>query len=161
DGFLTQRGSDTFGWSRNGELLTATLGGGIITYAYDALGRRTARSDGPAAVTKYLYGNPANVFQMTATVSGDGTVTSYYYDNDDRRFALERAGERYYVGTDAVGSPRIVVRASDGSVVRKVTYDSFGVETDSSGSFDLPIGYAGGLRDSVTGFVRFGLRDYD
>ena len=98
---------------------------------------------------------------MTATVDGTGAVTTYYYDSDDRLFAAERGGERYYVGTDAVGSPRIVVKASDGSVVRKVTYDSFGVEKEITGSFELPIGYAGGLRDTVSGLVRFGLRDYD
>ena len=98
---------------------------------------------------------------MTATVGAGDVVTTYYYDADDRLFAAERGGERYYVGTDAVGSPRIVVRASDGAVVRASTYDAFGVEKDVTGAFELPIGYAGGLRDAVTGFVRFGLRDYD
>ena len=156
DGFLTGRGSDTFAYSRDGELLTATVGGATTTYAYDAFGRRTATGS-----TKYLYGNPKNVFQVTATVDGAGVVTTYYYDSDDRLFAAERGGERYYVGVDAVGSPRIVVRASDASVVRTVNYDSFGVEKDATGSFDLPIGYAGGLRDALTGFVRFGARDYD
>ncbi|WP_028062594.1 RHS repeat-associated core domain-containing protein [Solirubrobacter soli] len=156
DGFLTGRGADTFSYSRDGELLSSTVGGTTTTYAYDAFGRRTA-----AGTTKYLYGNPANTFQVTATVAADGAVTTYYYDADDRLFAAERGGERYYVGTDAVGSPRLVVRASDGSVVRKVTYDSFGVETDVSGAFELPIGYAGGLRDAATGLVRFGARDYD
>jgi RHS repeat-associated protein len=155
DGFLTGRGSDTFSYSRSGELLSATVGGATTTYSYDGFGRRTA-----AGTTKYLYGNPANAFQVTATVSGD-VVTTYYYDADDRLFALERGGECYYVGTDPVGSPRIVVRASDGSVVRTVTYDSFGVEKDVTGSFEVPIGYAGGLRDTATGFVRFGARDYD
>ena len=67
----------------------------------------------------YLYGNPANPFQVTATVVG-GVVTSYYYDAEDRLFAFERGGERYYVGADAMGSPRVVVRASDGAVVRRV-----------------------------------------
>ncbi len=101
------------------------------------------------------------MWQVTATVAADGVVTTYYYDADDRLFAAERGGERYYVGTDAVGSPRLVVRAADGSVVRKVTYDAYGVETSVTGTFDLPIGYAGGLRDAATGFVRFGARDYD
>ena len=155
DGFLKSRGADTFAYSRSGELLSATAGGSTTTYAYDAFGRRTA-----AGATKYLYGNPANTFQVTATVSGD-VVTTYYYDADDRLFALERGGERYYVGTDAVGSPRLVVKASDGSVVRKVAYDSYGVEKDASGTFELAIGYAGGLRDAATGLVRFGARDYD
>ena len=30
-----------------------------------------------------------------------------------------------------------------------------------TGTFDLALGFAGGLRDGVTGLVRFGLRDYD
>jgi RHS repeat-associated protein len=156
DGYLTGRGADTFAYSRDGGLLSATVGGATTTYSYDAFGRRTA-----AGAVKYLYGNPKNVWQVTATIGADGAVTTYYYDADDRLFAAERGGERYYVGTDAVGSPRLVVRAADGSVVRKITYDAYGVETSVIGSFDLPIGYAGGLRDAATGFVRFGARDYD
>jgi RHS repeat-associated protein len=46
-------------------------------------------------------------------------------------------------------------------VVRKVAYDAYGVETSATGAFELPIGFAGGLRDAVTGLVRFGARDYD
>ncbi|MBE2320610.1 hypothetical protein DVA67_031915 [Solirubrobacter sp. CPCC 204708] len=155
DGFLLSRGADTFTYSRSGELLAAK---GVL-YSYDAIGRRVARMEG-AAKTTYLYGNPANPWQVTASVAGD-VITTYFYDADDRLFALERAGERYYVGADANGSPRIVVRASDGVVVRKVAYDAFGVETQVTGTFELAIGFAGGLRDGVTGLVRFGLRDYD
>src|SRR5262249_28157759 len=33
--------------------------------------------------------------------------------------------------------------------------------SDSNPAFELPIGFAGGLADSVTGLVRFGFRDYD
>jgi RHS repeat-associated protein len=155
DGFLKQRGADTFTYSRSGDLLSA-MG---VTYAYDGLGRRLSRTFAGSTET-YLYGNPANPFQVTASVAG-GVVTTYYYDSDDRLFALERGADRYYVGTDAVGSPRIVVRAADGSVVRRVAYDSFGAESGVTGTFELPLGYAGGLRDGVTGLVRFGLRDYD
>jgi RHS repeat-associated protein len=45
--------------------------------------------------------------------------------------------------------------------VRRVAYDAYAVEKDASGAFELPIGYAGGLRDAATGLVRFGARDYD
>ena len=154
DGFLQQRGGDTFVYSRSGELLSAKG----VTYAYDGVGRRVARTEG-ATKTTYLYGNPANPWQVTASTVGD-VVTTYYYDADDRLFALERGGERYYVGADANGSPRVVVKPS-GEVVRTVTYDAFGVETNVTGTFELALGFAGGLRDDVTGLVRFGLRDYD
>jgi YD repeat-containing protein len=98
DGFLRKRGNDTFTWSKTGDLLSA----GATSYKYDGFGRRVA-----AGNTTFLYGNPANAFQVTASVR-DGVVTTYYYDADDRLFALERGGERYYVGSDAVGSPRVV-----------------------------------------------------
>jgi RHS repeat-associated protein len=152
DGFLVSRGGQTYTWSRSGELLSA----GGTTYTYDAFGRRTA-----AGSTKYLYGNPKDMLQVTATIDGAGVVSTYHYDADGRLYAVERAGERYYVATDAVGSPRLVIRASDGATVRRVEYDAYGVELSVTGSFDLAIGYAGGLRDATTGLVRFGMRDYD
>lgn len=34
-------------------------------------------------------------------------------------------------------------------------------QLDSNPGFQLPIGFAGGLADGTTGFVRFGFRDYD
>ena len=42
-------------------------------------------------------------------------------------------------------------------------YDSFGVRNRAAetGAFEIPIGFAGGLEDPVTGLVRFGLRDYE
>ncbi|UZP66864.1 RHS repeat-associated core domain-containing protein [Desulfovibrio mangrovi] len=41
-------------------------------------------------------------------------------------------------------------------------YDSFGnVLSDSNEWLYMPIGFAGGLPDRYTGFVRFGYRDYD
>jgi RHS repeat-associated protein len=55
-----------------------------------------------------------------------------------------------------------VVTDSAGNVVKALEYDAFGVRTaDSAPTFDLPIGFAGGLEDRATSLVRFGLRDYD
>ena len=63
--------------------------------------------------------------------------------------------------TDQVGSPRVVVTPA-GTVVKRIEYDSFGnVVSDTDPSFDLPFGFAGGLRDQLTGLDRFGYRDYD
>jgi RHS repeat-associated protein len=46
--------------------------------------------------------------------------------------------------------------------VKVVAYDSFGnITLDSNPGFELPIGFAGGVADGTTRFVRFGLRDYD
>ncbi len=160
DGYLTSRGADTFSYSTTGELLEATVGGQTVTYAYDGLRRRVSRTDA-AGTTQYLYGNPDDDLQVTNTRDPGGVLTTYYYDEARRLFALQRGGVRYYVATDQLGSPRVVTDAT-GNLVKVVEYDAFGVVTaDSNPSFDLPIGFAGGLADVVTGLVRFGLRDYD
>jgi RHS repeat-associated protein len=54
-----------------------------------------------------------------------------------------------------------VRRSASRTPCRTIEYDAFGRVTGGTGSFDLPIGYAGGLSDPVTGLVRFGKRDYE
>jgi RHS repeat-associated protein len=158
-GFLTGRGGDSFGYSTRGELLQATAGGQAVTYAYDAFGRRVARTTA-AGKTQYLYGDPQNVFLVTASRSSSGVLTTYLYDESGRMFALERGGSRYYVATDHLGSPRVIFSA--GGVVKTLEYDAFGgLVSDSNPGFELPVGFGGGLWDGTTGLVRFGVRDYD
>jgi RHS repeat-associated protein len=160
DGYLTSRGSDTYQYSARGELVQATAGGQTITYAYDGLGRRVARTDS-GGKTQYLYGNPKDVFQITAMRDPSGLLTFFYYDEAGLLIAFKRGGATYYVATDLVGTPRVVSDAS-GAVVKSLAYDSFGVPlADSNPAFDLSIGFAGGLADPATGLVRFGLRDYE
>ena len=159
-GFLTERGADRFDYSARGELLSATVGATTVTYRYDALGRRVARVQG-AQVTQYLYGDPSNPVRVTATRSPAGVLTTYRYDDDGLLYEFERSGQKFFVGTDQVGTPRVVTNAA-GAVVDKRDYDSFGnLISDSAPTFDLPLGYAGGLEDRVTGLVRFGFRDLD
>ena len=46
--------------------------------------------------------------------------------------------------------------------VQYIEYDSFGnVIACANSGFRFPLGFAGGLHDPFTGFVRFGYRDYD
>jgi RHS repeat-associated protein len=162
DGYLTRRGSDTFSYNARGELVTATVGGQTVGYAYDGLGRRVGRTDG-TGTTSYLYGNPNNPFQVTAVRDPSGTLTTLIYDAGGLLIAVERGGTRYYVSTDLLGTPRVVVNGA-GHVLKTIQYDSFGNVTATGGGtpdFFLPIGFAGGLTDAVTGLVHFGFRDYD
>jgi RHS repeat-associated protein len=159
NGNLTGRGSDTFTYDARGELLAATVGGTTVQYTYDALQRRVARVEG-GAKTEYLYGDPRQPLRVTASRQG-GVLTYYFYDDSGRPFAFERAGQRFYLGSDAVGTTRIV-RNGDGTTVKEIDVDVWGnVLADSNPGFALDLGFAGGMRDRVTGFVRFGVRDYD
>jgi RHS repeat-associated protein len=158
DGFLTSRGADTFAYSASGELVSATAGGQPATYSYDALGRRVNRKQG-GDTTEYLYGNPANPLQVTASRDAAGLTAYFYAENN--LVAMSRAGVRYYIAADQVGSPRVVTDAT-GAVVKAVEYDAYGrVLSDSNPAFVLALGYAGGIADGATGLVHFGFRDYE
>lgn len=159
DGMLAARGADTFAYGARGELLRAVVGGQAVTYEYDGFGRRTRRT-GPDGTTEYLYGDPEQMLQVTHVRDGQG-LASLWYDDFGRLIALERGGVRYAVATDLAGTPRAVA-APGGAVVEVIDRDTFGVlRADSNPAFGLPIGFAGGVDDRLTGFSRLGLRDYD
>jgi RHS repeat-associated protein len=159
-GALSAHGADTYSYSDTGELLSATVNATTVTYTYDSAGRRVARTQG-GQTYRYIYGDPRRPLLVTATRASDGTLTTYNYGEDDLLFSLKRNGQRFYVATDQVGTPRVVADAT-GAIKKQIDYDAFGVQkADSDPTFDLPIGFAGGISDPVTKLVRFGLRDYD
>ncbi|WP_395245162.1 RHS repeat-associated core domain-containing protein [Agromyces sp. MMS24-K17] len=160
DGSLAARGDDTFAYGYDGRLVGASVGGAHVAYGYDAEGRRTTRTDAEGTTT-YLYGSLASPFRVSAVRGPDGTLTQLTYDEYGHLVSFLRAGARYYVGTDQVGSPRVVTDAS-GTIVEQVRYSAFGeVLADSAPGFDAPLGFAGGIPDAATGLVRFGMRDYE
>jgi RHS repeat-associated protein len=160
DGYLAQRGSDTFQYSTHGELLSATVGGASVSYAYDGLGRRVGRTDS-SGTTQYLYGDPGNPLQLTGVRNPAGVLTTLYYQHNGLLYAMKSGSTWYYIAVDQVGTPRVVTDAT-GAVQKVVTYDSFGaVLTDSAPAFALPVGFAGGISDPLTGLVHFQYRDYD
>jgi len=70
-------------------------------------------------------------------------------------------GVDYTLHYDQVGSLKAVV-SDTGNVVKTIQYGPFGdVLHNSNPALRVPIGFAGGLSDPDTGFVRFGWRDYD
>jgi RHS repeat-associated protein len=98
---------------------------------------------------------------LTAGRDAAGTLTTYFYDTAGNLFSFERGGQRYYVATDQLGTPKTVTDAV-GSVVKIVEYDSWGIKlSDSNPAFDLSAGFAGGIPETTTGLVRFGFRDYE
>ncbi len=81
-----------------------------------------------------------------------------------------RGGNSYRIVSDQLGSVRLVVEASTGTIAQRIDYDEFGnatVVTDQACALAKtcplfqPFAFAGGLFDADTGLVRFGARDYD
>jgi len=107
-----------------------------------------------------LFGDPNDPFRLSASRAPDGTLSQYYYDQAGLLIGLERAGERFYVITDQVGSPRLIVNKL-AVIQREISYNVFGEIISDSGGFELVIGFSGGRYDQVTGLNRMGFRDYD
>jgi RHS repeat-associated protein len=72
-----------------------------------------------------------------------------------------KGGITYRIISDHLGSVRLVLNSSDGTVVQRIDYDEFGKMTWNTSPGFQPFGFAGGLVDDQTRLVRFGARDYD
>ncbi|MBJ7330377.1 MAG: hypothetical protein JHC95_10795 [Solirubrobacteraceae bacterium] len=159
NGNVVTRGGWTFTYGPSGNLLRAVGSGKTIDYTYDASGHLVAREEG-GKKTSFLYGDPDDGDRVTASRGEDGVLTTYLYDQDSRMFALRRGVAQFYVGTDQVGSPRVIADAN-GDAVRTIEYDPWGKHLAETGSVQVPVGFAGGVEDQDTGLVRFGQRWYD
>ncbi len=161
DGFLRQRGRVTFAYSARGELI-GTLGGdgSGATYLYDGFQRLVA--GGTASSRKsYLYGDPYGDFRLTATRAESGESTEYLYDDSGDLIAIVTLGKWFYTGCEPVGTPVSIVDES-GKLQAVEEHDAWGgLLSTSDPSFELSIGFAGGIENAATGLVRFGSRDYE
>lgn len=180
DRMLT-RGSAAYAYTANGELTTRTDGpettrylydvrgallsvtlptGVSIDYVVDASGRRIGKKVNGALVRGWIY---AGGLAPLAETDGSGTVTSrfIYGTRVNVPESMAKGGSTYRLLTDHLGSVRLVVDSTTGSVAQRIDYDAFGRITYDSNPGFQPFGFAGGLYDEQTGLVRFGARDYD
>jgi YD repeat-containing protein len=170
----------TFTYTANGELLAKTTGTSTTSYSYDvrgslrdvtlaegtrisyvidATGRRIGRKVNGGFTQQWLY---QDSLKPIAELDGAGNVVSrfIYAGKANVPEYMVRGGVTYRLITDHLGSVRLVVNASDGSIAQRMDYDEFGqVLLDTNPGFQ-PFGYAGGFYDPATKLVRFGARDY-
>lgn len=127
---------------------------------YDAFGRRIAKKLNGAVVSRYLFEGPLG---PSAELNAAGQVTTRYVYGLRQNVPeyMIRASATYRLLYDERGSVREVVDASSGALVQRLDYDAFGNVTLNTNPDFQPFGFQGGLYDSATGLVRFGVRDYD
>jgi RHS repeat-associated protein len=177
---LLSYGGKTYTYTANGELLSKTSNGQTTTYHYDVLGnlrvvdlpgktieyvidgrnRRVGKKVNGTLVQGFLY---QGSLKPVAELDGNGNVVARFVYGSKANVPdyLLKDGKSYRLLSDHLGSPRLVVDLSDGSVVQRLDYDAFGnVVMDTNPGFQ-PFGIAGGIYDPETKLVRFGARDYD
>ena len=178
DGYLAEKttpdGTTTYTYGTLGELKSVVKPDGtVIRYYQNANNQRVAKEINGTIVEKYLWEDLTTLLAVYK-VNGEAREGALGYDgNDSLTSRFEYAGERmpykmttgegtvYYLAYDQVGTLKAVT-TEDGTIVKKVEYDTFGnVLSDSASDFKVPFGFAGGLYDPDTGLTRFGYRDYD
>lgn len=165
-----------------GRLTVLGPDGAVRRYAYDALGRFASTVDGRGAASLHHLdplGRPVEIGRTdrsdeplrlvwdgdrpAATLDAAGAIDIRFVDTREGAGpeALVRGGNEYLLVRDHVGSVRLVIEASSGTVVQELQFDPFGrVLLDTAPGWQ-PLGFAGGLTDATSGLVRFGARVYD
>ncbi|CAE79188.1 RHS repeat-associated core domain-containing protein [Bdellovibrio bacteriovorus] len=144
-----------------GNLTQVTLpSGAVITYEIDALNRRTGKLVNGVVQKRWIY---MDQYRIAAELNAAGTITKrfIYASKGNIPDYMIASGVKYRIISDHLGSPRLVVKQSDGTVIQRMDHDEYGrVIADTNPGY-LPFGFAGGLYDHQTSLVRFGARDYD
>lgn len=132
----------------------------LIEYLIDGRNRRIGKKVNGVLTQGFLY---QDQLKPIAELDASGNVTARFVYGSKANVPeyMVKGGQTYRIITDHLGSPRLVVNASDGSVAQRMDYDEFGnVLQDTNPGFQ-PFAFAGGLYDSQTKLTRFGARDYD
>jgi RHS repeat-associated protein len=143
-----------------GNLLRVDTADGIaVEYVHDGLNRRVAKKVTGVVVKGWIYSTGG---LPVAETNAEGAITTrFVYATGRVPDYFVRDGAKYRVFTEPNGSVRFVVQVATGAIAQQIDYDSYGNVTFDSNPGFQPFGYAGGLYEWQTGFVRFGARDYD
>jgi RHS repeat-associated protein len=131
-----------------------------IEYVIDGRNRRVGKKVNGTLVQGFLYGNQ---LEPVAELDGSGNLVARFVYGSKPQVPdyMVKAGVTYRLVSDHLGSVRLIVNTTDGSIAQRMDYDEFGtITTDTSSGFQ-PFGFAGGLYDQHTKLTRFGARDYD
>lgn len=152
----------TYTYDVFGNLTSVVLPGGTttITYEIDGLNRRVGKKVNGVLQKRWVY---LDQTRIAAEITGTGTIAKRFIYGSKRNIPdyMIVGTTKYRIISDHLGSPRLVVKQSDGSIAQRMNHDEYGRVTEDTNPGYLPFGFAGGLYDNQTSLVRFGARDYD
>jgi RHS repeat-associated protein len=153
-------GDQAFTYDMAGNLRTSTQVGNLLEYVCDGLNRRCAVKRNGALSKAFVYQDARRVL---AEFDAAGSVRSVFIHalNSDLPNYMAQGGTNYLIVGDHLGSARLVIDAVSGSVVQRLEFDEFGRTIEDTNPGFQPFGFAGGLKDNVSGLAHFGAREYD
>ena len=125
-----------------------------VRYFYDFRDRLYARKDNYGNITQFFYSDLEHPDLVTHIFSPrNGKLITLVYDESQHLIMAEIQRRRYYVATDQCGTP-LMMFTQNGELVRDVVRSPFGhIVYDSNPYMYMPIDYAGGIYDRVTGLI--------
>jgi len=134
--------------------------GTTLDYLIDGQNRRIGKKVDGVLTQGFLYQDQLNPI---AELDGSGAVISrfIYASKANVPDYMIKGGSTYRIISDHLGSPRLVVNATHGTIAQRIDYDVWGNITQDSNPGFQPFGFAGGIYDQHTQLTRFGARDYD
>ncbi|WP_261621192.1 RHS repeat-associated core domain-containing protein [Pseudarthrobacter equi] len=153
NGNTTTGASLTAGYNTFDQNTSTTIAGATTTYAYAGT-TNTERTT--AGNTAFLNGSLGITRQTTA-----GATTSFIRDPDGALISMRTStGAKHYYTTDALGSV-ILLTDTNQAKTAEYTYDAWGNTTTTGAQAAInPWQYAGGYKDTTTGYTKFGARYY-
>lgn len=130
----------------------------VVTYGYDALGRRIFR-DVDGTRTFFIH----DFTDVVLEIDESGAAEAFYLHEPamDRPIAMYRDNEVYACIQDGMGSIRGLVRLSDRSLVWTREYGAFGTIVDQTGTLPFRYGFHAREHDPLTGLIHFRAREFD
>ena len=136
----------SYTWSAEFRLTSITsANGSVVTYTYDALGRRIG-IDVDGVTTTYIYDNE----DIHLELDGAGALVARFAHGSgaDNPLSMTRSGVDYFYHLDHQGSVRQLTDAV-GTVVNSYNYDSYGRLISSFETVSQPYGYTSREQDAL------------
>jgi RHS repeat-associated protein len=132
-------------------------GSRLVSFKYDPFGHRIYKSSS-FGTSIYAYDSAS----LIEEVNSAGIAVARYTQSGvvDEPLAMLRGGATSYYHPDGTGSVTSLSNAT-GSVIQTYGYDSFGKQTNSSGSVTNPFQYTARENDPETGLYYYRARYYD
>src|SRR6266481_1700315 len=141
-------GTAQYFWDFENRMSSVTLPGsvGTVSFKYDPFGRRIYKSSS-SGTSVYAYDGD-NLIEET---NSSGALVARYAqtENIDEPLAMLRSSATSYYHADGLGSITSLSNGA-GALAQTYGYDSFGKQTNSSGSLTNPFQYTARELDSET-----------
>lgn len=143
-----------------GRLTSATLGNIKVDYRLDYNGNRYSKFLNGYKAKRAVYDSEDNLIAEFDENLRSSRVFVHGVVGGAPEYMLTE-GKVFRVLKDHLGSPRVVINVLSGEVVQVIEFDVWGKEIKNTNRGLHPFGFAGGLTDGHTGFIKFGARNYD